>query len=66
MQFHIERKIIVKRALAVLAVAVALVDASCFGQNSAWNYSVDKNVMDNNKSTEFAMTDGNKTTFFGF
>ena len=60
--FTLKGKIIVKRALAVLAVAVALVDASCFGQNSAWNYSVDKNVMDNNKSTEFAMTDGNKTT----
>jgi hypothetical protein len=51
----------VKRALAVLAVMVAVVDVSCSGQSSAWNYSVDKNVMDN-KVTEFAMTDGDKTT----
>jgi hypothetical protein len=40
---------------------VALGEASCLGQNSAWNYSVEKNVMDN-KNTEFAMTDGDKTT----
>lgn len=50
-----------KRAFAVLAIMVALVDVSCLGQNSGWSYSVDKDVMEN-KNTEFAMTDGDKTT----
>jgi hypothetical protein len=50
-----------KSASAVLAVTLALFDVSSFGQNSAWNYSVEKNVMDN-KTTEFAMVDGDKTT----
>src|ERR1700694_575716 len=40
---------------------VVLMDATSFGQNSAWDYSVDKNAIDN-KGTEFAMTKGDKTT----
>lgn len=40
---------------------VAIASTSCFGQNSAWDYSDKKSEIDN-KTTEFAMTGGHKTT----
>jgi hypothetical protein len=50
-----------KHSLALLAITLVLAVNAGLGQDSAWSYSVDKNSIDN-KSTEFAMTDGSKTT----
>ena len=48
---------------AFAAVVLLIFSASLtFAQNSAWEYSVDKNAMETNRSTEFAMTYGGNTT----